>query len=145
MAGMSNMAVIDPVGMVHALARPESLMALGAFAACLVLAWLMVWGVRRVFSGQDLAILLGRKLYDGVLFPVLLLGLAFVARTLLTQQQPAPLFAILLPVCISLAVIRLGVKVLQVAFAEASFVRVLERTISWLAWGTVVLLSLIHI
>ena len=139
MAGMSNMAVIDPVGMVHALARPESLMALSAFAACLVLAWLMVWGVRRVFSGQDLAILLGRKLYDGVLFPVLLLGLTFVARTLLTQQQPAPLFAILLPVCISLAVIRLGVKVLQVAFAEASFVRVLERTISWLAWGAVVL------
>jgi small-conductance mechanosensitive channel len=57
----------------------------------------------------------------------------------LTQQQPAPLFAVLLPVCISLAVIRLGVKVLQVAFANAPFVRVLERTISWLAWGAVVL------
>ena len=139
MEGMSNMAVIDPLGMVQALTQPASLMALGAFAACLVLAWLMVWGVRRVFSAQDLAILLGRKLYDGVLFPLLLLGLTFVARTLLTQQQPAPLFAILLPVCISLAVIRLGVKVLQVAFANAPFVRVLERTISWLAWGAVVL------
>jgi small-conductance mechanosensitive channel len=139
MAGVSSAAVIDPLGLVFALARPESVMALGAFAACLALAWLMVWGVRRVFSAQDLAILLGRKLYDGVLFPVLLLGLTFVARTLLTQQQPAPLFAVLLPVCISLAVIRLGVKVLQVAFAEAPFVRVLERTISWLAWGAVVL------
>lgn len=139
MAGMSNMAVVDPMGLLLALARPESLMALGAFAACLVLAWLMAWGVRRVFNGQDLAILLGRKLYDGVLFPVLLLGLTFVARTLLTQQQPAPLFAVLLPVCISLAVIRLGVKVLQVAFSNAPFVRVLERTISWLAWGAVVL------
>ena len=139
MAGMSNIAVVDPMGWVYALARPESLMALGAFAVCLVLAWLMVWGVRRVFSGQDMAILLGRKLIDGVLFPVLLLGLAFVARTLLTLQQPAPLFAVLLPVCISLAVIRLGVKVLQVAFSNAPFVRVLERTISWLAWGAVVL------
>jgi small-conductance mechanosensitive channel len=39
----------------------------------------------------------------------------------------------------SLAVIRLGVKVLQVAFSNAPFVRVLERTISWLAWGAVVL------
>ena len=139
MAGMSNMAVVDPMGLVFALARPESLMVLGAFAVCLMLAWLMVWGVRRVFSGQEMAILLGRRLVDGVLFPVLLLGLTFVARTLLTQQQPAPLFAVLLPVCISLAVIRLGVKVLQVAFAQAPFVRVLERTISWVAWGAVVL------
>ena len=121
MAGMSSMAVVDPMGLLIALARPESLMALGAFAACLVLAWLMTWGVQRVFSGQDLAILLGRQLVDGVLFPVLLLGLTFVARTLLTQQQPAPLFVILLPVCISLAVIRLGVKVLQVAFSNAPF------------------------
>ena len=82
MAGMSNMAGVDPMGLVLALARPESLMALGAFAVCLVLAWLMTWGVQRVFSGQDLAILLGRRLIDGVLFPVLLLGLTFVARTL---------------------------------------------------------------
>ncbi len=139
MAGMSNMAVVHPMAWSEAIYRPESLWALGTFAGCLVLAWLMTWGVRRVFSGQELAILLGRKLVDGVLFPVLLLGLTFVARTVLTQQQPAPLFAILLPVCISLAVIRLGVKVLQVAFAQAPFVRVLERTISWLAWGTVVL------
>jgi small-conductance mechanosensitive channel len=133
------MAVVHPMAWVEAVYRPESLMALLAFAACLLLAWLMTWGVRRVFHAQELAILLGRRLVDGVLFPVLLLGLTFVARTLLTQQQPAPLFAILLPVCISLAVIRLGVKVLQVAFAHAPFVRVLERTISWLAWGTVVL------
>jgi len=124
MAGVSNTAVVDPMSLVVALARPESLMALGAFAACLVLAWLMVWGVRRVFSGHELAILLGHKLIDGVLFPVLLLGLTFVARIVLTQQQTAPMFAVLLPVCISLVVIRLGVKVLQVAFATAPWVRV---------------------
>ena len=139
MAGVNNSAVFDPMTWWAALARPESVTAAGAFGVCLLLAWLMVWGVRRVFSGQELAILLGRKLYDGVLFPVLLLGLTFVARTLLTQQQPARLFAVLLPVCMSLAVIRLGVKVLQVAFSNAPFVRVLERTISWLAWGAVVL------
>jgi small-conductance mechanosensitive channel len=49
------------------------------------------------------------------------------------------LFGILLPVCISLALIRFGVKVLQVAFGQAPFVRVLERTISWVAWLAVVL------
>jgi small-conductance mechanosensitive channel len=86
-----------------------------------------------------LSVLLGKRLIDGVLFPTFLMGLTFVARTLMTDAQLAPMFAILLPVCISLAVIRLGVKVLQVAFNEAPFVRVLERTISWIAWLAVVL------
>ncbi|WP_396435453.1 mechanosensitive ion channel family protein [Limnohabitans sp.] len=139
MADVSDRAVVLPMALLESLMRPESIMALGAFAGCLVLAWLMTWGVRRVFRGQELAILLGRNLVDGVLFPVLLLGLTFVAQIVLTQQQALPLFAVLLPVCISLAVIRLGVKVLQVAFANAPFVRVAERTISWLAWGAVVL------
>jgi small-conductance mechanosensitive channel len=62
-----------------------------------------------------------------------------VARTLLTEDHPLAVFDILLPVCTSLAVIRLGVKVLQVAFSGAVFVRALERTISWLAWACVVL------
>ena len=39
----------------------------------------------------------------------------------------------------ALAVIRLGVKVLQVAFSHAPLVRALERTISWLVWLAVVL------
>jgi small-conductance mechanosensitive channel len=145
MAGMNplthpmNQPFNDPLAALLAFARPESWQVVGVFALCVVLAWLMTWGVRRVFSTHVLAILLGRHLVDGVLFPLLLLGLTFVARTLLTQLQPAPLFAILLPVCISLAVIRLGVKVLQVALANTPLVRVLERTISWLAWGAVVL------
>ena len=139
MAGMNAQAVVDPLLLMGSLARPESMLALAAFVACLALAWGTAWGVRRLSGGSDLAILLGRKLFDGVLFPAVLLGLGFVARTVLTQNQPLVLFEILLPVCISLLVIRLGVKVLQVAFAQAPFVRVLERTISWLAWGTVVL------
>jgi len=86
-----------------------------------------------------LSVLLGRRLIDGVLFPAVLLGLTFAARTLLTADHPVALFAILLPVCISLALIRFGVKVLQVAFGDAAFVRVMERTISWVAWLAVVL------
>jgi small-conductance mechanosensitive channel len=44
-----------------------------------------------------------------------------------------------IPVLVSLVVIRVGVKVLQVAFASAPWVRVLERTISWVAWLAMVL------
>jgi small-conductance mechanosensitive channel len=138
MANMKSLNIADPLAWLSALARAESLQVLLAFAVCVVLAWVMVWGIRKAFAQQALSVLLGKRLVDGVLFPTLLLGFTFAARTLMTDAQPAPMFGILLPVCISLAVIRLGVKVLQVAFNEAPFVRVLERTISWIAWLAVV-------
>ncbi len=139
MANLKNVKIADPLAWLDALARPESLVALAAFAACVLLAWCMAWLVRRAFRGADLSVLLGRRLIDGVLFPALLWGLTFGARTLLSQAHPVALFDILLPVCTSLFLIRLGVKVLQVAFDQAPFVRMLERTLSWLAWGAVVL------
>jgi small-conductance mechanosensitive channel len=131
--------ITDPLAWIDSLARPESLQVLLAFAACVALSALAVWLLRKALAGQELSVLLGQRLFDGVLFPALLLGLTFVARTLLTGDHPLALFGILLPVCISLALIRLGVKVLQAAFGGAPFVRVLERTISWVAWFAVVL------
>ncbi len=139
MAGLKSLNIADPSAWLSALARAESLRVLLAFAVCVLCAWVIVWGIRKKFAAQDFSVLLGKRLIDGVLFPTFLLGLTFVARTLMTDGQPAPMFGILLPVCISLAVIRLGVKVLQVAFDEAPFVKVLERTISWVAWLAVVL------
>jgi small-conductance mechanosensitive channel len=141
MASLNGHAVqiADPLAWLDGLARAESLQVLLAFAACVALSALVVFLLRRALTGIDLSVLLGQKLFDGVLFPALLLGLTFVARTLLTGDHPLALFGILLPVCISLALIRLGVKVLQAAFGGAPFVRVLERTISWVAWFAVVL------
>ena len=135
----SAVRIADPLGWIDALARPESLLALGLFAGCVLLAWLLTWGMRKLTHGYEMSVLLGRRLFDGVLFPTLLLGLTFAARAVFSQGRPVALFEILLPVCISLALIRLGVKVLQVAFAGAGFVRTLERSISWVAWLAVVL------
>ena len=139
MANMKSLNIADPLAWLDALVRAESIQVLAAFAVCVALAWLAVWLVRQAFATQELSVLLGKRLIDGVLFPAILLGLTFAARTLLTGDHPVALFGILLPVCISLALIRFGVKVLQVAFGAAPFVRVLERTISWIAWLAVVL------
>lgn len=139
MAELSKWSLSEATAWLAQLLGSDSLWVLLALAVSLALSWLMVWGLRQVVVGQSLAILLGRRLYDGVLFPVLLLGLVFVAQTLMTRQQDMPLFAVVLPVCITLAVIRLGVKVLQVAFVGAPFVRVLERTISWVAFAAAAL------
>ena len=112
---------------------------LALFAACAALAWALAWALRRATPNLQLSVLLGRKLLDGVLFPTLLLGLVFAARTFWAVKNPVWVFDFLVPVCLSLAVIRLGVQVLEVAFKEAAWVRPIERSLSWLAWGAVVL------
>jgi len=43
------------------------------------------------------------------------------------------------PILASLVVIRIAVRVLRVAFPSSHAVRVLERTLSWLVWGVLVL------
>ena len=123
-----------------ALIQPTALTELAAIAACVILAWSLVWLVRRAVSWTGgTSILFGKKIIDGVLFPLMLLGLAFVARTLVSQWVPLALFEIVIPVLVSLAAIRMGVKVLQVAFKKSRFVRMLERSLSWVAWMAVVL------
>jgi small-conductance mechanosensitive channel len=117
----------------------EALQELLLFAACVGMALALVWALRRATLQWELKVLLGRQLVDGVLFPSLLLGLVFAARSIWAKSHPLWLFDFLLPVCVSLAAIRLGVKVLQAAFKSAAWVRPVERSLSWLAWGAVVL------
>jgi small-conductance mechanosensitive channel len=117
----------------------EALQELMLFAACVGVALVLVWALRRATLQWELKVLLGRHLVDGVLFPSLLLGLVFASRSIWAKSHPLWLFDFLLPVCVSLAAIRLGVKVLQAAFKDAAWVRPVERSLSWLAWGAVVL------
>lgn len=114
---------------------------LGVLTLCVGMAWGLGALLRRALNMQQegSSILFGRQVVDGVLFPVLLLTLAYVARSALAQQVPLAVFKVAIPVLVSLVVIRFGVKVLQAAFSSAPWVRVMERTISWLAWGFMVL------
>ena len=134
-------APIKDVGIwVAALTKPAALIELVTLAGCLALAWGLVWLVRRAAGAIDnRSILFGRRIVDGVLFPLVLLSLAYVARGLLGQWVALAVFQIAIPVLVSLAMIRLGVKVLQAAFKDSPVVRMLERTISWAAWIAMVL------
>ena len=117
------------------LTQPSALVEMGVVVACGLLAWLVVRVVRRISANTDEnSILFGKRIIDGVLFPLLLLSLAYVASMFLLRLFPLAVFKVAIPVLLSLAVIRLGVKVLQAAFKNAPWVRALERSISWLAW-----------
>jgi len=115
-----------------AFSRPSVLPEAGALLLCVGLALGLVALLRRALgvASERRSIWFGRNLFDGVLFPLLLLCLAYVARAVLIKLAvPLALFKVAIPVCVSLVVIRVGVKVMQAAFEESAWVRAIERTI----------------
>ena len=123
-----------------ALAQQAALIEILVLAVCMGLAWLLTSLLRRATGVKDdTSILFGRKILDGVMFPLVLLCLGYAAKAMLAASLPITVFTVAMPVMVALVVIRLGVKVLQVAFKDAPLVRALERTISWLVWLVLVL------
>ncbi len=120
--------------------QPGALIELAVLVLCVGLAWALVALLRRAFNpDRDASIWFGRHLIDGVLFPSTLLVLAYTAQALVSRLQPLAVFKVAVPVLVALVVIRVGVKVLQVAFRDAPWLRPIERTISWIAWLAMVL------
>lgn len=121
------------------LLRPSALIELALALACLGLAWLLVWRLRG-HQERPLSVLFGSHVVDGALFPLLALLFAWLAlRGLpLLGVKPA-VFKLVIPVLVSLAVIRLTVRVLSAALPDSGGMRLVERSVSWLAWGGSVL------
>ena len=124
-----------------ALTRPSVLIEMAVLAACIGLAWLMVRLARKSLDPQRRpnSVWFGARIVDGVLFPVAALLCALAARWALQASLPVALLHIAVPILASLVVIRIAVRVLHVAFPTSHAVRVLERTLSWLVWGVLVL------
>jgi len=130
----------DFEGWIAAFTQPTVLIELAVLALCVALAWGVVAGLRRAVASEDpRSIWFGRRKVDGVLFPLVLLCLGYAALAVLDRYMGVAVFKVAIPVLVSLVVIRVGVKVLQAAFAQAGWVRLLEHTISWIAWLAMVL------
>ena len=124
--------------LVDALTKPGAVAELGILAACLLVAWIVV----RLIRGRSrpvASVWFGEQIFDGVLFPVVALALAFAARVSLQGSLRPAVFKLAIPILISLVVIRLSVRVLSRTFPAVRWVRTIERSISWLAWIAVVL------
>lgn len=133
---------LDLSSLPAALMRPSSLIELAVLAGVMLLSWLIVRALRPAprEGHHHHSIWFGTSLVDGVLFPVLMLALAHVARrVLLDLGQPVAVFRLALPILLSLVLIRLSVRVLRAAFPSSALVRAAERTISWIAWVGVAL------
>ncbi|RZS52959.1 mechanosensitive ion channel family protein [Sphaerotilus mobilis] len=132
-----------------ALTRPDALIEAGVLALALLIAAGIVALLRsrvlraRAAAGETAplaSIWFGEALVDGVLFPTLALSLAYLMRHLLRDAGLSlAVFKVAIPVLLSLALIRLSVRVLTVAFPTSRLMRLVERTISWIAWAAVVM------
>ena len=130
----------DFVGWLSAFTQSSVLVELLVLAACLGVAWSVVVLLRRSLGAyDDRSIWFGRRNVDGVLFPLVLLCLGSMARMALNSVIPVAVLKVAVPVLVALVVIRIGVKVLQAAFAQAAWARLVEHTLSWLAWLAMVM------
>ena len=124
--------------LVTELARPGAVAELAILGGCLLAAWIVV----RLIRGRErpvASVWFGNQIFDGVLFPVLALAFAYAARVALAAAIKPAVFKVAIPILISLVVIRLSVRVLGRTFPGVTWVRTVERSISWLAWIAVVL------
>jgi small-conductance mechanosensitive channel len=129
----------DFEGWLSAFTQPTVVLELVVLALCVGLAWLAVVGLRKSIGRSERSIWFGRNDLDGVLFPLVLLCLGFAARIVVDRYTNAAVLTLAIPVLVALVAIRTGVKVLQVAFAQALWVRALEQTLSWVAWVAMVM------
>jgi small-conductance mechanosensitive channel len=119
------------------LLQPTALIEAAVVVGCLLLAY---GGLRLLHgrAGEHGAIWFGHSIVDGVLFPLLALLLALGARWLMPlmtrDQLPLAVFKLVVPVLLSLAIIRLISRVLRRAFPDSGVMRSFERSVSWLAW-----------
>ncbi len=120
------------------LTRVFSVDAVGEWAlllACLTFAGLFCWALARATTKRDNSVLLGERVVDGALFPLLALALAFGARRLLPVWGLSPaLFKLVLPLLVSLAAIRLLARVLAAAWPKSQLIKAVEKIGSWVVW-----------
>ncbi|MDD0837009.1 mechanosensitive ion channel [Curvibacter sp. HBC61] len=97
-----------------------------------------VWVGRRAGAKPE-SVWFGRSTFDGLMFPLLSLALVYAARVVVGHHQPVFILKAAIPILVSLAVIRFFARVLSAAFPSSGPMRLLERLVSWLAWGVAVL------
>ena len=120
------------------LTKAGALTELAVLAGCLLLAWGFVRLIRGATAPED-SIWFGKRIFDGVSFPLLALALAFAARVALAGYVRPAVLKLAVPILLSLAVIRLSVRVLSATLPNTRWVHIIERSISWLTWLAVVL------
>ena len=134
----AHAAAIDLDALQASLTTLDGVLQLGTIALCMLLAWVLVRLWRGTEAEAD-SIWFGARIVDGALFPVLAWLALLGAGWLLERYMRTPILDLAVPLLLSLAVLRGTVRVLRQAFPNSRYVRIAERTFSWLVWFAAVL------
>ncbi len=116
----------------------EGMILLALVAAAAAACW--AWARRRDAHAPAKSVLLGEHGIDGALFPTLALVLTWASKWLFQALGLQPgLVKLVLPLLVSLLVIRVVARVLHAAWSSSRWAVMVERSVSWLAWGGSVL------
>jgi small-conductance mechanosensitive channel len=105
-------------------------------AAILLGALITAWLVTK-FLGKDApkdSILFGERQFDGLLFPLIALGIVFIAHHGLKGYQEAIFLRTAIYVLSLMSGFRLIARVLLVAYPSSMWVRLVERLVAWTGW-----------
>jgi len=135
-----SMSELEALG--ASIQKPAALTELALILLSLGVAWLITSRMRR-HHAQDfgsLSVLFGAGVTDGLMFPLLALGLCWAAgHTLPLLGVPPAYVRLAIPLLMSLVLIRLTVRVLTAALPASGLLRLVSRIVSWTAWAASVL------
>ena len=122
------------------LQQPAILWQAGVLALCLLVAWwlgrLLQW---RAPEDSAEAFKRGAAAYRRVVFPMLAMLLLVAGRAALGHWHSTSLLKVAIPLFGALAVIRIAVYLLRLAFARASWLDGFERSIATVVWAALAL------
>jgi small-conductance mechanosensitive channel len=119
------------------LASPDAGLEFAALMLCVgVSAALSRWWGK---NAEANSILFGRRVFDGLLFPLLALLMATLLKTHWIKTHHAPWLSLAVPVFASFVVVRLIARVLSVVFPQSSAARGIEKGVFWLVWLATIL------
>jgi small-conductance mechanosensitive channel len=116
------------------MAQPDIWVEATSVLGCLLLAYLASRAVRAAFKTQEDSVWFGRKIFDGLMFPLLALAFTFAASFAVGRYQHLSVLKVAVPVFLSLAAIRLIARTLTLNFPRSGLARLTERLFSWIAW-----------
>ena len=127
------------------LKQPDIWQEVVGFVLAMALAYGMTWWANRRWSSSHAkaslgeSVWLGSRVIDGVMFPLVVLALVYVASRIVGQTQTLSLLKVAQPIFLALVAIRLLSRTLALSFPSSLLARMTERMFSWLAWIAVVL------
>ena len=123
--------------LIRDLQSPLIWLELGGLLLCALAAWAVSAVLGR--GARADSILFGRRVVDGLLFPLLLWVLAHALRLALIKTQHVAVLKVVLPILASLLAIRLIARVLAAVFPLSHAAKKVAHAFSWTAWAVAVL------